>query len=139
MYGSETDYLSNYLDSIKKMISGQEDRVKQTKDRIHSLVENAKITIKKLRNTKKELKIIKEENILPYTSICPDTTRRDPAQLGFEEIEGELKQVKRVTKIKNSKKCKNKSKHFYSTTDYELLENEIGVVYGKSGNEERIQ
>ena len=53
MYGSETDYLSNYLDNIKKMIDLEESKIKQIKAKIHSDVEQAKLTLKDLKTKKR--------------------------------------------------------------------------------------
>jgi hypothetical protein len=53
MYGSETDYLSNYLDNIKKMIDLEESKIKEIKAKIHSDVEVAKLTLKDLKTKKK--------------------------------------------------------------------------------------
>lgn len=36
MYGSETDYLSNYLDNIKKMIELEDSKIKSIKNKIYS-------------------------------------------------------------------------------------------------------
>lgn len=53
MYGSETDYLSNYLDNIKKMIDLEESKIKDIKVKIQSDVEEAKITLRDLKTKKK--------------------------------------------------------------------------------------
>lgn len=53
MYGSETDYLSNYLDNIKKMIDLEESKIKDIKAKIQCDVEEAKITLRDLKTKKK--------------------------------------------------------------------------------------
>ena len=46
MYGSETDFLSNYLENLKKMITNEEIKIKEIKDNIQDVVHEGKITLK---------------------------------------------------------------------------------------------
>ena len=61
MYGSETDYLSSYLQNIKKMIEFEEIKVKEIKNNINVSMEKGKVSLKQLKNKKKEIKMLKEQ------------------------------------------------------------------------------
>jgi hypothetical protein len=87
MYGSETDYLSSYLDSLKKMINCEDSKIKQTKASICQRIEEAKNSIKDLRNRKKELIHQQEVPVIPYTSIATDSTNQRATYMGMHQIE----------------------------------------------------
>jgi|688.fasta_scaffold944634_1 hypothetical protein len=74
MYGSESEYLSTYLASLKQMIQIEEGRVKDIKKRICDLLDTGKEWIKDLRRKRKELKTIKEQNNQMYLNLGSDST-----------------------------------------------------------------
>lgn len=76
MYGSETDYLSNYLDNIKKMIELEDSKIKSIKNKIYSDVQQAKLMIRDLKAKKKQLKAIKDQILPPYDSVDTDKTNK---------------------------------------------------------------
>jgi hypothetical protein len=47
--------------------------------------------------------------------------------------------MNRCIKHKSKRTKTTKERYFFSAKDYELLENAIGIVYGSSDNEEKIQ
>jgi hypothetical protein len=73
MYGSESEYLSTYLASLKQMIQIEEGRVKDIKKRICDLLDTGKEWIKDLRRKRKELKTIKEQNNQMYLNLGSDS------------------------------------------------------------------
>lgn len=56
MYGSESEYLSTYLASLKEMILLEGARVKQVKAEVADLLDRSKAEIRELRRKRKELK-----------------------------------------------------------------------------------
>ena len=87
MYGSETDYLSNYLDSLKKMKEIELNKVKEIKENVKEKIDAGKSAIRELRSRKKELKTMKQSRILPYTNLVSDDTNKFANDLDFKEIE----------------------------------------------------
>lgn len=74
MYGSESEYLSTYLNSLKQMILLEENRVKGLKTKISEFMDQSKAEIKSLRNKRKELKTLKDEHDKIYVNLGTDST-----------------------------------------------------------------
>jgi hypothetical protein len=86
MYGSETDYLSTYLGSIKQMINLEEAKLKQVKDSISLLLDEGKIKIKFLKEKRKEMRLVKEQKLQAFMNLCTDSTNPQLIAMEYEEI-----------------------------------------------------
>lgn len=86
MYGSETDYLSSYLDNLKKMIELEEGKIGVIKDKIYTQIDVAKNALRELKTKKKELKALKQQTLGPYSPFNTEANRLG-TQFGLQEIE----------------------------------------------------
>ena len=131
MYGSETDYLSHYLESLKKMIDCEDGKMSETRLSIQDTVERGKGVIRELRNKKKDLRAHQEQLAAPFNNMLSNSTNERCSGLALDEIEEELQEMGRSIKLKSKKTTKNnRERYFLSYKDYEILEEEIGIVYG---------
>lgn len=74
MHGSQTDYLSFYLENIKKMIHCEENKITGIKKNISQTIQQGKNDLKEMRTKKKELIAQKQAFKIPHNSICTDST-----------------------------------------------------------------
>lgn len=74
MYGSESEYLSTYLASLKEMILLENARVKELKAGVTDLLDRSKAEVKELRRRRKELKTQKEEHERMFLNLGSDST-----------------------------------------------------------------
>ena len=101
MYGSETDFLSNYLENLKKMITNEEIKIKEIKDNIQDVVHEGKITLKQIRNKKKEIKGNKDKHAL--TILASDSNTIRCTGMTLEDMEDGLTERSRSVKRKHKK------------------------------------
>lgn len=85
MYGSESEYLSTYLASLKEMILHENARVKELKAGVTELLDTSKAEIKELRRKRKELKTQKEEHE-KFINLGSDSTNMQYKSMPLEEI-----------------------------------------------------
>ena len=71
--------------------------------------------------------------------MCSDSTVVRCSELGPKRIEQGLKEMGKSLKMKNKKTKSQKQKRFISAKDYELIEEELGILYSNKNNQQKIQ
>lgn len=61
----------------------ENNKIKDIKSKIHSDVEEAKLTIRELKTKKKELKTLKDKMLAPYEVLDTDKTNKYAGQINL--------------------------------------------------------